>query len=89
MDKREDRPRPAQPTSSNTQLDECVRRQQLPRTGVDQDLAVTRKDKKNKIKYYSDLVQTACRYEHLAHLQGSSLQMFMNWTVSVDCLHQV
>ena len=49
MDRREDGPRPAQPKSSNTQLDECLRCQQLQGTGVDQDLAVTCKDKKKKI----------------------------------------
>ena len=48
MDRREDGPRPAQPKSSNTQLDECLRCQQLQGTGVDQDLAVTCKDKKKK-----------------------------------------
>lgn len=44
IDKRKDQSRPAQPKSSNTQLDECLRCKQLWGTGVDQDLTVTCKD---------------------------------------------
>ena len=68
MDRREDGPRPAQPKSSNTQLDECLRCQQLQGTGVDQDLAVTCKDKKKKNPLCEGLFAhyTACRYGHSA-----------------------
>lgn len=48
MDKEEDWSRPAQPKSSNTQLDECAKCQQLRRRGVDGDLVVTRKAAKKK-----------------------------------------
>lgn len=55
MDKEEDWSRPAQPKSSNTQLDECAKCQQLRRRGVDRDLVVTRKATKKKIASQCEL----------------------------------
>lgn len=81
MDKEEDWSRPAQPKSSNTQLDECTKCQQLRRRGVDRDLVVTRKATKKRNSLSVRALHVYC------------LKLWVICTLpiptSVDCLHQV
>lgn len=72
-----DRSRPAQPKSSNTQLDECLICQQLRRTGVDQGLAVTCKVRA--------CLHTSCRYRHSAPWQGAILSSRHPRIVYIRC----